>query len=715
MLAFNEAVLRSVKLSSPALSPSGSSGSDEEEEEDGVIQPEQNRSHQLIESMLSSSPPQPTYSHHHHHHTHPHHHHSHSQASSSSSSPEALSKPPSSTSSPTSPRSPRSTDPTPPPTTTAPPPPPAAPNTTHVRAPPRLSDPSHVSPLPSAPSSAPHSPSDPLPPSPPRAPIPRRKTAITEPPPPLHRTDASLTHPPRDPAGPTPPVAAPVPPPTVSPPAAAAPACLNVDVSAALTDATAAAAVAALASPTAGTPRIIVSKSSTLSASMFSKEEVLSPPSLAAQSSLSKELTESGLFRPTRPYSASANSSPAAPYRGVREGRDGFASTGGFPPLDAFPPAPGLPLALSPALQKSSSATNSPAPPTHRRTRSRGHTASSSVTLLRVFPSVDQPPMQVVVPIHCPVQRVVELCLSQYREEARQPLLRFDTPDAYELRVLDDDDGTPDDDMPPLDRHRAIQEYGVDAVAFVEVADYVGSVVAALSPSSAAQLKASAGQQAMEQKRGTGGGGHPPPLQTVGSVSSPSSLSSMSAGGSRWDEVLSPRSAALPYSTAPSPIPSHPPTPMAGSRPPSSSPSSRVKVTGGKVSLRVVLADMETHMLLVAADTRLEELLPLISRKKSSQMQPEHWKFLYPPPEEGEEFEVAYPAPTPARPAQRQPAGPPLHPLHQQPGLRRQRPRSAGRLSVATRAPVLAVGPRAGHEAARAPAGAGRAAPTQQT
>ena len=41
--------------------------------------------------------------------------------------------------------------------------------------------------------------------------------------------------------------------------------------------------------------------------------------------------------------------------------------------------------------------------------------------------------------------------------------------------MLDDDDGTPDDDMPPLDRHRTIQEYGVDAVAFVEVADFVRS------------------------------------------------------------------------------------------------------------------------------------------------------------------------------------------------------------------------------------------------
>ena len=640
MLAFNEAVLRSVKLSSPALQSSGSSGSDDDEE-DGVIQPEQNRSHQLIESMLSSSPPQPTYS----HHPHPSHHHQHHH-SSSSNSPDGLSKPPSSSSSPASPRSPRSTDAIPtvapgPRADAAQPAPAPVPTTAHLRPPSRPSDPQPTSSTSSSSSTAPTDPASPKPP------IPRRKTAITEPLPPPRidgLSSAQPREPSADPSPPLPPAVVPLAPAPQPAPPADGPARLAVDVAAAPTDT---AAAAALASPTSLT-RIVVSKSSTLSASMFSKEEVLSPPSLAGQSSLSKELTESGLFRPTRPYSASANSSPAAPYRAMRDARDGFASTGGLPSLDSFPPPAGPALALPSVLQKSASASTSPAPPPHRRTRSRG-TTSSSASVLRVFPSVDQQPMQVMVPIHCPVQRVVELCLAQYKEEARQPPLRFDLADAYELRVLDDDDGTPDEDMPPLDRHRAIQEYGVDAVAFVEVAD-AGGMLAALSPSSAAQLKASAGQQAMEQKRGTGGG-HPPPLQTVGSVSSPSSLS-MSSSGSRWDEVLSPRSAALPYSTVPSPIPSHPPTPMAGARPPSSSPSSmstRVKVSGGKVSLRVVLADMETHMLLVAADTRLEELLPLISRKKSSQMQPEHWKFLYPPPEEGEEFEVLQ-QPAPARP-----------------------------------------------------------------
>ena len=432
---------------------------------------------------------------------------------------------------------------------------------------------------------------------------------------------------------------------------------LDVDAGAAAVD-----DAAALSSPASGAPRIIVSKSSTLSASMFSKEEVLSPPTSAQQSSLSKELTESGLFRPTRPYSASANSSPSLPIRGVRDARD-FSATGGMvlssldmPQLIPIAATAAAPTTQSALPVQSASSTASPAAPpaSHRRTRSRGHTNSSSVSLVRVFPSVDRPPMQVILPIHCPVQRVLALVIAQYREEGRQPPLKFDTPDAYELRVLDDDDGTPDEDMPPLDRHRSIQEYGVDAAAFVEVADYAAPA-AVMSPSQTfAQLKASAGQQAMERKMNAT---HPPPVQTGGmssGLSSPPSVSSFSMqSGSRWDEVLSPRSALLPASSvvsnATSPSTSQPPTPTAAPRAGTLSPSlSRLKVSNGKIGLKVVLADMETHVLLVPADTRLEELLPLISRKKSSQMQPEHWKFLYPPSDDPDDLDLA-PVPPRAR------------------------------------------------------------------
>ena len=244
--------------------------------------------------------------------------------------------------------------------------------------------------------------------------------------------------------------------------------------------------------------------------------------------------------------------------------------------------------------------------------------------------------MQLLVPIHCPVSRVVELAMAQYRDEGRQPPLRFpDLPDAYELRVLDDDDGTPDDDMPPLDRFRDVQEYGVDAVAFIEVSEYQPPPPSSLSsPSVTAHLKASNLQQAAEQRR------------AAGSIVSQTQLQQQQQNyqqqqqqqaGSRWDEVGSPRSTtpqpsllntaltdSQPASNASSPLPSMPATPTAQTRGGASTRSTN----GIKVALKVTLADNETHLLSVAADTRLEELLPLISRRKSSQMQPEHWKFV---------------------------------------------------------------------------------------
>ena len=242
--------------------------------------------------------------------------------------------------------------------------------------------------------------------------------------------------------------------------------------------------------------------------------------------------------------------------------------------------------------------------------------------------------MQLLVPIHCPVSRVVEMAVQQYKDESRQPPLRYDTADAYELRVLDDDDGTPDDDMPPLDRFRDIQEYGVDAVAFVEVADYQppANLISPTSMSAASHLKASTTQQAADQRR------------AAGSIhSSHTQQHSQQQAGSRWDEVGSPRSItpqplaintasgeALPASRAgsnlSSPMPSMPPTPTAHTRGGGGGGGGRLN--NGKVALKVTLADNETHLLSVAGETRLEELLPLISRRKSSQMQPEHWKFV---------------------------------------------------------------------------------------
>ena len=421
---------------------------------------------------------------------------------------------------------------------------------------------------------------------------------------------------------------------------------------------------------------------------MFSKSEVQSPPLAATQSSLTKELTGSGLFRGTRPYSASANSSPAHHSRSVRDGEqpaDAAAAANGLHSNSSFfsatadaavPPRAGSGAAGGSGSQPSSASTSPVLPPAHRRTRSRGRTASSSVSVLQVFPAVDRPPMQLLVPIHCPVHRVIEMVIAQHRDDARQPPLRWDSADAYELRVLDDDDGTPDEDMPPLDRFREIQEYGVDAVAFVEAADYQQQQAQqqrAQSPSATAsagtaggQLKASTAQQAAERQAVSGFPPRPPPVVPPGSLSGFGSFSLMS--GSRWDsELVSPRSAVGPSSqsrgdgahsasgfTSPlSPLSSLAATPTSA-RQAVAAPygGSRLRVLNGKVGLKVVFADMETHVLSVAAESRLEDLLPLLSRKKSSQMQPEHWKFLY--PAQDAQDTAQHPAPASASPRPQQ-------------------------------------------------------------
>ena len=613
MIALSEQLIRSVKLSSPALSAAAganSHGSDSDDEEDGVIQPEQSRSHQLIATMLSSSPPQPSYIAN-----------AHSNASSSSVSPDTNSQHSSTSTSPASP---------------------ASPTAAHAN---------------------------------------------------LHAQHATATLPPSSAAVARHPSRHPPLPPSAAPPvlfaahAAGSTASEHTAVSTeqqpistepiakqalvAIPPAASTAAAAVSSSSSAG-PRIIVTGSSTLSADMFSKSEVVSPPPSAGKSSLASQLSEFGLFRPhTRPYSASANSSPAMPARTVRED---FTSTG---PLtsptnaqkvaaaqaasaastaaSAASPSSTLSSASAAAGPSSSSAAassavwsavslpghpyhsssarSSPAPPSHRRTRSRGHTTSSSVSVLHVFPAVDKPPMQLLVPIHCPVSKVLEMAVQQYKDEGRQPALRYEAGEAFELRVLDDDDGTPDDDMPPLDRFRDIQEYGVDAVAFLEVSEYQPPTSLA-SPTStsmaaASHLKASTTQQAADQRRAAG--------SLLGQ-----SLHQQQTG-SRWDEVGSPRAttplppsintamtdslpSSRPGSNMSSPLPSMPATPTAHTRGAAGGAAGRL--TNGKVALKVTLADNETHLLSVASETRLEELLPLISRRKSSQMQPEHWKFV---------------------------------------------------------------------------------------
>jgi hypothetical protein len=243
-----------------------------------------------------------------------------------------------------------------------------------------------------------------------------------------------------------------------------------------------------------------------LSFSMFSKEPV-APTSRPPISSLSRELSESGLFRSTRAHSAS--SSPRLSFTQHRMLKDYSVN-------------------------------------------------------ISVFFRPGTTPLKITLRHDVPVYKLIELILVQYRDEQRQPQLRFENPDAYDLRVLDDDDGTPDEDLPPLDRLRDFAQYGIDAVAICE---------SLTSPSSLCETLTS----------------------TAGSVS----FSGPMAKLSRTQSATALKTASF---------------------------NSRIQL---KVHVDDSRGGTDIHVLSLNSDLSLSEVVTLIAKKKMTQMQPEHYKFVY--------------------------------------------------------------------------------------
>ncbi len=92
------------------------------------------------------------------------------------------------------------------------------------------------------------------------------------------------------------------------------------------------------------------------------------------------------------------------------------------------------------------------------------------------------------------VGEVIAMICREYAKQNRTPALVHSAygSDAYELRMVDDDDGTPDDDMPPLDGKSTIGKFQVDAVALVPKANFVpptGTGGGGNSTSSAVDIK----------------------------------------------------------------------------------------------------------------------------------------------------------------------------------------------------------------------------------
>ena len=66
----------------------------------------------------------------------------------------------------------------------------------------------------------------------------------------------------------------------------------------------------------------------------------------------------------------------------------------------------------------------------------------------------------------CTVHDVINLILEQYTEEQRSPPLQLaGAADLYELRIVDEDDGSIEEDFPPLDKNGDILSFNIDACA----------------------------------------------------------------------------------------------------------------------------------------------------------------------------------------------------------------------------------------------------------
>jgi hypothetical protein len=93
-------------------------------------------------------------------------------------------------------------------------------------------------------------------------------------------------------------------------------------------------------------------------------------------------------------------------------------------------------------------------------------------TNIKVFINPSTDPMIVTLRNRQTVFDFMATIISQYVNENRQPPLATTQVEAYELRMLDDeDDGTPDEDMPSLAIDREFAEYRLDAVALCECLD----------------------------------------------------------------------------------------------------------------------------------------------------------------------------------------------------------------------------------------------------
>lgn len=84
---------------------------------------------------------------------------------------------------------------------------------------------------------------------------------------------------------------------------------------------------------------------------------------------------------------------------------------------------------------------------------------------LKVFLKPGEKPVILDIYGPCAVKDVIERSLKAASESDIDYELKYTNPAVYDLRILEEDDGTPDEDLPCLDRLKDIRQFGEEAVA----------------------------------------------------------------------------------------------------------------------------------------------------------------------------------------------------------------------------------------------------------
>lgn len=179
-----------------------------------------------------------------------------------------------------------------------------------------------------------------------------------------------------------------------------------------------------------------------------------------------EQMRESTRPQPNANPRDGAPAAPIAPHHAHSLSATSNATSASGSNVDLFAKEPVRPQPLVPSGSWLSREINASAH-LQRRTHERVQPARDPSQAVRLLVyTAPELSLRVTVTGPATVEELIELVLRQYALEKRQPALKLSG--NYDLRLLEDDDGTPDTDIPPLDRSADIHSFNVEAVALCE-------------------------------------------------------------------------------------------------------------------------------------------------------------------------------------------------------------------------------------------------------